>query len=107
MIDAGVRPGSRGSFGAAQDRPVGSAKEPNTKVSLFETNQTIGALRDAACTGAPSGHIPWDARQASDTGGMERYESFEVGGCFNPFLLFFFYEIFFELGEVFDSEGWE
>ena len=41
------------------------------------------------------------------TGEMERYESFEVGGCFNPFLLFFFYEVFFQLGEVFDSEGWE
>ena len=28
---------------------VDSAKGPNTKVSLFETNQTISALRDAPC----------------------------------------------------------
>ena len=33
---------------------VGSAKGPNTKVSLFETNQTISALRDAPFTFSPS-----------------------------------------------------
>ena len=80
------------------------AKGPNTKVSLFETRHATSS-RPATFHGTDTG---WRANQlAVLRQGPQRHESFEVGGCFNPFLLFFFYEIFFELGEVFDSEGWE
>ena len=38
LLDAGVRAGSRGSFGPTQDRPFVWAKGPNAKVSHFETH---------------------------------------------------------------------